>query len=137
MKFYIELLIFNLNELYIFNLYLIALINTCSFFFLKSLTLYPCVQVHALLISHLRSQMPVVGKDRRKAELIKKLHEVEKSQTNIYKKYNYLNWNKFQVYLKLQDEHNIPAGDFPDVDIMREKLKRFSTKNYVFLKYVI
>ena len=30
----------------------------------------------------------------------------------------------FQVYLKLQDEHNIPAADFPDVDVMREKLKK-------------
>jgi len=66
-------------------------------------------KVHALLISHLRSQMPVVGKDRRKAELIKKLHE---------------------VYLKLQDEHNIPAGDFPDVDIMREKLKRYDFSKF-------
>ena len=32
--------------------------------------------------------------------------------------------NLFQVYLKLQDEHNIPAADFPDVDVMREKLKK-------------
>ena len=30
-----------------------------------------------------------------------------------------------QVYLKLQDEHNIPAADFPDVDVMREKLKKY------------
>ena len=33
-------------------------------------------------------------------------------------------YNLFQVYLKLQDEHNIPAADFPDVDVMREKLKK-------------
>ena len=33
-------------------------------------------QVHALLISHLKSQIPLVGKDRKKAELIKHLDEV-------------------------------------------------------------
>ena len=32
--------------------------------------------MHALLISHLRSQIPMVGKDRKKAELIKHLDEV-------------------------------------------------------------
>ena len=34
------------------------------------------LQVHALLISHLKSQIPLVGKDRKKAELIKHLDEV-------------------------------------------------------------
>ena len=29
-----------------------------------------------------------------------------------------------KVYVKLQDEHNIPAADFPDVDMMRVKLKK-------------
>jgi len=66
-------------------------------------------KVHALLISHLKSQIPLVGKDRKKAELIKHLDE---------------------VYLKLQDEHNIPAADFPDVDVMREKLKKFDFSKF-------
>ena len=40
----------------------------------------------------------------------------------------------FQVYLKLQDEHNIPAADFPDVDVMREKLKKYKCVFYQPLK---
>ena len=42
--------------------------------------------------------------------------------------------NLFQVYLKLQDEHNIPAADFPDVDVMREKLKKYKCVFYQPLK---
>lgn len=66
-------------------------------------------KVHALLISHLKSQMPVVGKDNKKKELIKKLDE---------------------VYVKLQDEHNIPAADFPNVDMMRVKLKKYDFSKF-------
>jgi len=66
-------------------------------------------KVHALLIAYLKSQMPVMGKDSKKKELIKKLDE---------------------VYTKLQDEHNIPAADFPDVDFMREKLKKYDFSKF-------
>ena len=42
-----------------------------------------------------------------------------------------------QVYLKLQDEHNIPAADFPDVDVMREKLKKYKSKSYSMVNFKI
>ena len=34
------------------------------------------------------------------------------------------------MYVKLQDEHNIPAADFPDVDMMRVKLKKWVKYDY-------
>ena len=42
-----------------------------------------------------------------------------------------------QVYLKLQDEHNIPAADFPDVDVMREKLKKYKPKSEYIVNFNI
>jgi len=60
-------------------------------------------KVHALVVSYLRSRMPVIGKEGKRKELIKNLDE---------------------VYQTIQTEHGIPAADFPDVEIMREKLKK-------------
>jgi len=60
-------------------------------------------KVNALIIAHLKSQMPMLGKDAKKKELIKKLDE---------------------VYKKIQEEYNIPEADFPDITNMRAKLKK-------------
>jgi len=59
-------------------------------------------QVHSLLVSHLRSKMPVLGKEGKKRDLIKHLD---------------------QVYATLQSEQGIPPADLPDLDTMREKLR--------------
>lgn len=60
------------------------------------------VRVHALIIAHLKAQMPsVFGKDSKKDELIKNLGK---------------------EFLKIQQQYNIPAGDFPDLAVFKEKL---------------
>jgi len=66
-------------------------------------------KVHALLISYLKSQMPVMGKEAKKKELIKKLDE---------------------VYSKLSDEYNVPLADFPEVEAMRTKLKKYNFSTF-------
>jgi len=66
-------------------------------------------KVHALIISHLKSQMPVMGKEGKKKELLKKLAD---------------------VYTKIQAEHNIPAADFPDLETTREKLRKFDFSKF-------
>jgi len=69
-------------------------------------------KVNALIIAHLKSQMPMLGKDGKKKDLIKKLD---------------------QVYKKIQDENNIPEADFPDIDNMREKLMKFDFTKFPVL----
>ncbi|KAK5639029.1 hypothetical protein RI129_011521 [Pyrocoelia pectoralis] len=60
-------------------------------------------KVHAYIISELRKSMPpVFGKDSKKKELIKNLG---------------------QIYDKLQREHQISLGDFPDIKKMQEVLQ--------------
>ncbi|EFA79769.1 hypothetical protein PPL_06588 [Heterostelium album PN500] len=60
-------------------------------------------KVHALIIGHLRNEMPnVFGKDSKQQELIKNLDK------------------EFQ---KIERMYNIPAGDFPDVEKYRNILK--------------
>jgi len=66
-------------------------------------------KVHALIISHLRKEMPMIGKDSKKKQLISHLDE---------------------VYVKLQKDHQIPATDFPDIKMMRQKLLE-----YDFMKF--
>ena len=63
-----------------------------------------------------------VGKDWMLDVLIKQLNESGADHSVLINKLS-------QVYLKLQDEHNIPAADFPDVDVMREKLKKYKPKS--------
>jgi hypothetical protein len=61
------------------------------------------VRVHALIIGHLKAQMPAVfGKDSKKDELIKNLGK------------------EFQ---KIQQQYQIPVGDFPDLATFKEQLK--------------
>ena len=66
-------------------------------------------KVHALILSHLKAKMPMVGKDGKKKELLKKLQN---------------------VYDVLQSQHSIPASDFPPIDEMREKLEKYDFSKF-------
>jgi len=63
------------------------------------------VKVHALIIGHLKEEMPsVFGKGTKQQELINSLAE---------------------EFVKLQRKYKIPAGDFPDVKKYQEILKMY------------
>ncbi|VBB32405.1 unnamed protein product [Acanthocheilonema viteae] len=67
-------------------------------------------KVHAYIIAELRKQMPsMIGKEKKKKELIQNLDK---------------------IFEQLQREHNISAGDFPDINKMREHLP-----DYDFTKF--
>ncbi|VDM09300.1 unnamed protein product [Wuchereria bancrofti] len=67
-------------------------------------------KVHAFIIAELRKQMPsMIGKEKKKKELIQNLDK---------------------IFEQLQREHNISAGDFPDINKMREHLP-----DYDFTKF--
>ncbi|KAL7677799.1 hypothetical protein ACOME3_004033 [Neoechinorhynchus agilis] len=67
-------------------------------------------KVHAYLISELRREMPAVfGKEARKRDLIANLDKICE---------------------KLHHEHQISLGDFPDVERMREQLKRYDFSRF-------
>lgn len=59
-------------------------------------------KVHALVVSHLVSKMPYFGKEAAKTKLIKNLDE---------------------TYNHISHKHQIPLGDFPNIEDMKEKLK--------------
>eukprot|EP01132_Coremiostelium_polycephalum_P002776 gene2776-3450_t len=60
-------------------------------------------KVHAIILGHLRNEMPAVfGKDSKQAELIKNLEG---------------------EFSKIERIYNLPAGDFPNVDKYRQILK--------------
>lgn len=58
-------------------------------------------KVHAYIISELRKEMPVFGKDSKKKDLVKNLGD---------------------LFKRLQDEHGISMGDFPEIGKMQEHL---------------
>lgn len=71
-------------------------------------------KVHAYIISELRKEMPsVFGKDAKKKELIKNLG---------------------QIYEKLQREHQISQGDFPEIKKMQEVLINMDFTKFNLLK---
>lgn len=71
-------------------------------------------KVHALIISELRKEMPTVfGKDNKKKDLIKHLDD---------------------VYTKIQREHQISPGDFPDIKKMQENLQHQDFSKFHSLK---
>lgn len=71
-------------------------------------------KVHALIISELRKEMPTVfGKDNKKKDLIKHLDD---------------------VYTKIQREHQISPGDFPDIKKMQEILQHQDFSKFHSLK---
>jgi GTP-binding protein EngB required for normal cell division len=60
-------------------------------------------KVHALIIGHLRYEMPsMFGKDKKQQELID---------------------NLVPEFRKVQIQHNLPSGDFPNVERFRDKLQ--------------
>ena len=61
------------------------------------------VKVHITILAYLKAQMPVLGKDSKKKELIKHMEQVFKS---------------------IQTEYGIPAADFPDPAVFAESLKK-------------
>ena len=66
-------------------------------------------KVHAHIIAYLKKQMPMIGKDSKKKDMIKKLD---------------------QVFTVLMTEHKIPKSDFPDVNLMRKNLERFDFSKF-------
>ena len=66
-------------------------------------------KVHALILAHLKSKMPMMGKEAKKKELLKKLQG---------------------IYDTLQSQHSIPASDFPNIDEMREKLEKYDFSKF-------
>lgn len=71
-------------------------------------------KVHAFIISELRKDMPsVFGKDSKKKDLIK---------------------NIGQVYDRIQREHSISPGDFPDIKKMQEVLQHQDFSKFHSLK---
>ena len=83
------------------------------------------MQVHALIITYLKKQMPMLGKDTRKKDMIKKLDQ-------IFKALQVRRLARISSYLafSLQDQHHIPASDFPDVDTMRRNLERWDFSKF-------
>jgi len=61
------------------------------------------VKVHATIVSHLKSQMPVLGKESRKKDLIKHIDDVFKT---------------------VHTNYDIPLADFPDSGHFAEKLRK-------------
>jgi len=61
-------------------------------------------KVHAAIISYLKKQMPMIGKENKKKDMIKKLD---------------------QIFAVIMREQKIPQSDFPDVNVMRKNLERY------------
>ncbi|OZC06799.1 hypothetical protein X798_06196 [Onchocerca flexuosa] len=79
-------------------------------FFFSFFFFFFFIEVHAYIIAELRKQMPsMIGKEKKKKELIQNLDK---------------------IFEQLQREHNISAGDFPDINKMREHLP-----DYDFTKF--
>ncbi|XP_068212195.1 EH domain-containing protein 3 isoform X1 [Palaemon carinicauda] len=71
-------------------------------------------KVHAYIISELKKEMPsVFGKEGKKKELIKNLG---------------------QIYEKIQREHQISPGDFPEIKRMQEQLQHHDFTKFNILK---
>jgi len=62
-------------------------------------------KAHALVMDHLYNNMPsLLGRDAKKAELISKLPE---------------------VFAEVAKKNKVPEGDFPDVELLKEKLQAY------------
>ena len=71
------------------------------------------VQVHAYIISSLKKEMPsMFGKDSKKKELINNLGE---------------------IYHKIEKEHQISPGDFPNLAKMQVRLKKKICGKYIYI----
>ncbi|CAO3589462.1 unnamed protein product [Absidia cylindrospora] len=71
-------------------------------------------RVHALIISHLKKEMPAMfGKKKKQEALLANLD---------------------QEFLKIQQRHHIPAGDFPNVDRFRQALALYDMDKFKPMK---
>ncbi|KAK4485028.1 hypothetical protein RD792_007636 [Penstemon davidsonii] len=71
-------------------------------------------KIHAYIISHLKKEMPALyGKAKAQQKLIENLDN---------------------VFVKVQREFHLPAGDFPNVDSFREVLSRYNIDDFEKLK---
>ncbi|KAM1873566.1 hypothetical protein ACFX13_007384 [Malus domestica] len=71
-------------------------------------------KIHAYIISHLKKEMPaILGKAKAQQRLIDNLED---------------------EFKKVQREHHLPPGDFPDVDHFRDILSGYSIDNFEKLK---
>ncbi|KAJ8971964.1 hypothetical protein NQ314_000446 [Rhamnusium bicolor] len=70
-------------------------------------------KVHAFIISEIKKEIPVFGKDHKKKEVIKNLEE---------------------IYGKIQKEHSISIGDFPELNKMKENLGKIDFTRFHSLK---
>jgi EH domain-containing protein 1 len=71
-------------------------------------------KIHAYIISHLKKEMPaMMGKAKTQQKLIDNLED---------------------EFAKVQREHHLPAGDFPNVDYFRERLSGYSIDKFEKLK---
>ncbi|PIN10547.1 Endocytosis/signaling protein EHD1 [Handroanthus impetiginosus] len=71
-------------------------------------------KIHSYIISHLKKEMPaMMGKAKTQQRLIDNLHD---------------------EFAKVQREHHLPAGDFPNVEHFREVLSGYSIDKFEKLK---
>ncbi|KAI3466464.1 hypothetical protein Pfo_023127 [Paulownia fortunei] len=71
-------------------------------------------KIHAYIISHLKNEMPaMMGKAKTQQRLINNLAD---------------------EFAKVQREHHLPAGDFPNIEQFREKLSGYSIDKFEKLK---
>lgn len=70
-------------------------------------------KVHAFIISEIKKEMPVFGKDHKKKDVIRNLQ---------------------LVYEKIQKEHQISIGDFPEINKMQEHLSKQDFNKFHSLK---
>ncbi|KAM3286960.1 hypothetical protein P3S67_020390 [Capsicum chacoense] len=72
------------------------------------------VKIHAYIISHLKKEMPaMMGKAKTQKKLIDNLED---------------------VFVKIQKEHHLPAGDFPNVEKFKEVLSGYNFDKFEKLK---
>eukprot|EP00250_Pteridium_aquilinum_P007074 c16868_g1_i1 orf=165-1427(+) len=71
-------------------------------------------KLHALIIGHLKSQMPyLIGKAVKQQDLVQSLKA---------------------EFIKIQEKHRIPSGDFPNVDRFRKVLATYDISKFAKLK---
>ncbi|XP_018570489.1 EH domain-containing protein 1-like [Anoplophora glabripennis] len=70
-------------------------------------------KVHAFIISEIKKEMPVFGKENKKKELIKNLSD---------------------IYEKVQREYSVSIGDLPDINKMKEHLLKIDFTRFHSLK---
>lgn len=71
-------------------------------------------KVHSYIISHMREQMPFMGKKRKQQQMIQNLED---------------------VFYDVKRKYDLVLGDFPDVDKFREKLQTYDDFSKSFKKY--